>query len=164
VQARLRASSLGDLMLKDGDSLSAPPSNDYHPDLNLYVGQARLVGVGVRAWGWEHDKYRIDPNGPDKPPYDIIDYPGEKDWAHKLGIRLWYSNGRHKACQKLIAHTSSNDSELPQVWRDVLSPAYAEMGYDGHNQVDREATSDEEVLEFVNLARELFDQRVASRL
>lgn len=107
VQERLRASSLGDLMLKDGDSLSAIRTSDYYPDLDLFVGGARLVGVGVRAFGWEDDKRRIDPNGSDKPPYDIIDYPGEKDWIHQLDIKLWYSNGKQEACQTITAYTSS---------------------------------------------------------
>ncbi|HSH18457.1 MAG TPA: hypothetical protein VK978_03665 [Candidatus Saccharimonadales bacterium] len=48
VQERLRSSSVGVLMLQDGDSLSAVPSDGYRPDLDLFVGQAKLVAVRMR--------------------------------------------------------------------------------------------------------------------
>jgi len=162
VQQRLRDSSLGDLMLKDGDSLSAMQTDDYQPELGLFVGQAKLLHAQVVAWGWDYDKRRVDPSGPDKPPYTIIGYPGEKDWIHQLDVSLWYSNEEHEASQTVTAYTTSASAgTLPSMLRDVVAPAYAEQGYEGHNQVSRPAHSDDEVLAFVALARELFDARIA---
>lgn len=161
IQDRLRQSSLGDLLLQDGETLSAHHSMDGHyPELNLFIGQAKLIAVTVRAWGWEYDKRRINPNGPTTPPYDIIDYPGEKDWLHELDVMLWYSNDEHTASQTITAITGSrNAGTLPKVSRDVASMSYAETGYEGHNQVSRPAKSEEEVLDFVTIAKELFDTR-----
>jgi len=163
IQERLRASLLGDLMLKDGDSLSASPTDEHHPDLDLYVGQAELIQAGVRAWGWEYDKHRIDPDGPTEPPYDIIDYPGEKDWIHQLDIKLWYFDADELACQTVTVYTSSITAGTSSVVsRKVLALTYVVTaeGYEGHNQVLRTAQSEEEVLAFVDLARELFNTQV----
>lgn len=157
VQDRLRASSLGDLMLQDGDTLSIPTPNDYYPDLDLYVGEARLTHVTLRAWGWDFDKHRIDPNGSGKSPYDVIEYPGEKDWSRQLDVSLHYANEAHQtAAQTITMQTGSTSAGiLPSAVRDVYAMDYAETGYEGHNQVYRTATSGEEVMNFVNLVKEL---------
>lgn len=161
VQECLRSSSVGDLMLSDGDTLSAVSTSDHYPELGLFIGQAELVGVEVRAWGWEDRKCRIDPNGPKQAPYDLIYYPGEKDWMHELDIILIYSDGKNTAYQTIAASTSSDRAgTLPMMSRDVSAMAYAETGYEGHNQVSRPTKDDDEVLEFVTLARELFDARI----
>lgn len=160
VQQRLRESAFGDLMLQDGDTLSAPTTSEHHPDLNLFVGQAQLWGVTVRAWSWEYDKHRINPNGPDKPPYDIIKYPGEKDWTKQLDVSLHYTNGKQTASQTVTIQTGSmHAGQLPSASRDVSASAYAETGYEGHNQTWRACKDEEEVMQFISLAKELFDTR-----
>lgn len=161
IQEKLRASSIGDLLLKDGDTLSAPGNHEYYPDLRLYVGKAALIGVSVRAWGWEYDKHRINPNGPDKPPYDIIYYPGEQDWTRQLDISLHYSNGNQAASQTVTTQTgSSSAGHLPSVSRDVSAMAYAETGYEGHNQAWRNAQSTSEIEDFVALAKDVIENTV----
>ncbi|HSH18458.1 MAG TPA: hypothetical protein VK978_03670 [Candidatus Saccharimonadales bacterium] len=85
----------------------------------------------------------------------MIAYPGELDWTHQLDVKLWYSNGKNTACQTVTAFTSSTSTgELPLMSRDVSAAAYAETGYEGHNQSELRATSDEEVLEFIAIAAE----------
>jgi hypothetical protein len=156
VQDKLRTSSLGDLLLKDGDTLSMPGGHERYPDIGLYVGRVALTKVGVRAWGWEDDKYRIDPNGPNKPPYDIIIYPGEKDWTRQLDISLHYSDGSQAASQTITAQTGSTSAgHAPSVSRSVFALAYAESGYERHNQVWRSARNSEEIEDFVSLVRNL---------
>ena len=156
IQEKLRESSIGDILLKDGDTLSVPGNHEHYPDLGLYVGRSALVGVNVRAWGWEFDKHRIDPNGPNKPPYDIVFYPGEQDWTRQLDISLFYSNESQTASQRITTQTGSTSAgQLPSVSRSVSAMAYAETGYEGHNQVWRDARDASEVEEFVALARQL---------
>ena len=160
VQQRLRATSLGDLLLKHGETLSGPAAGGYYPDLGLYIGQAELEGVSVRAWGWEHDKYRINPEASEKPPYDVIEYPGEIDWSRQLDISLHYTNARQTARQTISMQTGSNEAgQLPAAFRDVSAMAYAESGYGGHNQLWRSAHSEEEVAVFIALARDLINDR-----
>jgi hypothetical protein len=161
-QQRLRESSLQDLLLKDGATLSARPASDHYQELGLFVGKANLAGVAVRAWLWEYPKRRVDPSSPKTGPYEVINYQGELDWQHQLDISLEYTAGEQTAWQVLSAHTGSLEvGELPDMSRDVVATAYREMGYEGHNQKWREAKSEGEVLAFVELARELFVARQA---
>jgi hypothetical protein len=158
LQDRLRSGSLADLMLEDGDTLSSPAPSEYHHDLNLYIGQAQMTGVTLRAWLWEYDKHRIDPNGPDKSPFDVISYPGEKDWTHQLDIMLHYKNETYTATQTITMQTGSmHAGKLPSISRDVSAAVYAEQGYEGHNQVYRDTKNAEEASAFITLARELFE-------
>jgi hypothetical protein len=135
----------------------------YFPELNLFVGNSPLVGVDMRVWGWEYEKRRIDPTGPTEPPYKIVEYPGEKDWIRQIDIRLWYGDAQHSACQEVSVSTSSErEGAVPSISRDVVAPAYAETGYEGHNQRALRTTTDHQVLEFVALARDLLAQRVVT--
>lgn len=159
IQERLRASGIGDLMLRDGDSLSAVGDGGYHEDLELYVGGSNLIAVEVRAWGWTFAKYRINPDGPQQPPYDVLTYPGEKDWSRKLDVRLWYSNAKHSAAQEIGVTASSLRSEVPSFERNVVALAYAETGYEGHNGAWRGASDEREVVDFLRIAQDLFAAR-----
>lgn len=156
VDERLKRSSFSQLLLPDGASLSASPPNEYHHDLGLFVGDAELVKVWVRAWGWKEEKYRKDPNGPDKPPFDIIRFPGEEDWVRQLDISLHYQKGIDTASQTITSYDSSCKAGLPSLSRDVYASAYAETGYEGHNQAFIDDRSEDQVLEFLAIARELF--------
>jgi hypothetical protein len=153
VEQKLKKLSISDLLLKDGDSLSADPPNRYWGDLDLYVGKAQVIQSDVRTWGWDYD---IGGNSI-KPGEDSREVGS---WGRQIDIRLWYSSEEQEAAQKVSVQTWSYTGELPEVVRDVTAPAYAEMGYEGHNQKIRDAKNDEEVLEFIELARELFEARV----
>lgn len=90
VEAKMRTLGLDDIMLQDGDTLSYPEPNPYRPDLGLFIGEAKLEGVTVRALGLEYDKFRFNPYAPKTSPHEVIEYPGEKDWLHHLDIKLHY--------------------------------------------------------------------------
>jgi hypothetical protein len=155
-ETRLRNSSVSDLMLQEGDSLSMPNGGDRYPDLDLFVGNAVLTKVTVMVRVDQYQKMRIIDDGTG-PPYDVYKFDGENDWRRKLCMVLHYSNKQDRtATQTIAASTGSNEpGQLPDLSRDIRSSSYAEMGYDGHNQKGREAHNDEEVLGFVALAREL---------
>lgn len=159
LQTKLRDTHFGDLLLADGDTLSIA-TDRYYPDLDLFVGKAEMTGVGIRAYGWEENKWRIYSGGPQEPPYDVIRYPGEKDWSRELEIRLSYSNGKERASQIIAVSTSSRGAgQTPLIVRLVSAPAYAETGYEGHSRVYKR-DSDEAVTEFIELASEVFTQRI----
>src|SRR4051794_13187641 len=89
VEEQLRESCYADLLLKDGDSLSAKQPDKYWGDLGLYIGQATPTEVEVQSWCWDLD----DNHQPIKPV-------GTKEpslWGRQLDIRLWYSNGDQSA-------------------------------------------------------------------
>jgi hypothetical protein len=159
VRERLKKSSFSDLMLKNGDTLSELPPDQYHNDLGLYIGTTPLHTVEICAWKQERDKYRIDPNGPKQPPFNVIEYPGEKDWRRSLDIKLWYGRGK-EVFESLRVDTDSDDpGSLPYFSSKVFATAYAEMGYSGHHWQGREARDQTEVLDFVALARKIFKDR-----
>lgn len=159
-QNMLQTGSFSDLMLMEGDSLSLPQSHPHFPELNLFVDETNLVGVSIRVWKWEYDKFRIDPNGPQEPPYEVIEWPGEKDLQYELDILLHYHKDENTASQIMSIQTGSlSAGKLPTMSRDVYSNEYAETGYEGHNQVGRPAESEDEVFEFIAMARDLFDKR-----
>ena len=156
VQEKLMSIGMGDLLLKDGDSLSSHDS-EYYPDLDLRIGSAKLIGTSVRAWGSEYPKKRRGDVGP---PYEVFSYPGENDWRRQLDIILVYSNGKELAQQTISVQTSSSQAgRLPHVYRDVWAAAYAETGYEGHDQIYRNAKNDEEVYEFLAIASELISSK-----
>lgn len=161
-QSRLRESGFGDTVLKNGDTLSASEIDGHHPDLGLIVGKAELYAAGITALEWRDNKWRIDPDGSQHPPYNIIRCPGEFDWARQLDIWLAYKDGGQTAWQAITVYTSSRSAGLvPSISRSVNSVAYFETGYEGHNRIHRDDFSEETVMEFISLAEELYNSRIA---
>lgn len=157
---RLRQSSLKDLLLKSGESLSVTQPDDHYPDLDLVVGKASISAVSLTHWNWQEKKWRVDPNGPQKAPYKIIKYPGEFDWAREIDINIWFSNGINTAAQKLSVYNSSwIAGRILQITRSVYAPDYFETGYEGHNYKYRTFKDEKEIMFFVELVRELFEKR-----
>lgn len=157
---RLAQSSLRDLLLQPGESLSVPQPDDHYPDLGLVVGKTPLSEVGLTHLGWQERKWRIDPDGPKIPPFKIIEYPGESDWMREIDISIWFGKGINRAVQRLSLYdTSRNAGVIPQISRVIYAPEYAETGYEGHNRKSRHFKDEAEVMFFVNLSRELFDKR-----
>lgn len=168
ILGRLRASGIGDLMLRDGDSLSDPDGGDYRQDLGLYAEVANMVNVTLRIFqwelpkhriNWELPKHRINPEGPRRPPYDILTYPNEKDWIRRIDIRFLYADSGHAAMPDIGVTASSTQSGMPYFARRVIVPLYSETGYEGHSHLWRPAKDDAEVDEFLTLAKELFALR-----
>ena len=125
----------------------------------MFVGDANLIAVELRVWEWEFDKCRSDPKGPSRPPYEVLTYPGEKDWTRRLDVRLWHAGSGREAAQEVGVTTSSARAEMPYFERNVVAPAYAETGYEGHSSVWRVASDDAEVSDFLALVRDLFAAR-----
>lgn len=159
---RLRQSSLRDLLLEDGQSLSAQPQpHPRQPDLGLIVGEAPLQEVTIFHRYWDEDKVRlIKKDPPEVPPYNVIEYPGEKDWTREIGIEIWFGNDKKSVAQQLIVWDSSTHAgEMPSVTRNLYSSEYAETGYEGHDHESRSFRDQEEAMFFINLTRELFMKR-----
>ncbi|MEI6850878.1 MAG: hypothetical protein WCK26_02845 [Candidatus Saccharibacteria bacterium] len=135
----LKESDINDLLLKDGDTLSITDTNDYFPDINLFVGDTPIKAVSLRAWGWKLEK---------------------NNWMRQLDIGLHYSDDIQTATQLISIHTSSNRSgELPFITRSIHAAEYAETGYEGHSAVGRQVSNENEAIQFIRLAEVLFDSR-----
>ena len=158
VLERLQRTSASELLLGEGESLSAVSPSDYQPDLGLFVGEAKLTHVEIAAAGWDYDKVRKHPD-----TEEFIEFPGEQDWLRQVSVRLWYAQDGRRAFQKLTLQAQSGVGEAyPKLFRDVYTPAYAEMGYDGHNQVHQTMMAEEDVTAYLDLVRGLLEDRQAS--
>jgi hypothetical protein len=152
VEARLMSSGASGLLLKKGDSLSDDKTDRYYrPDLGLYIGQARLIGSRVVAWGWDYDDKdnRTEPENAAR-------------WDRKLDIGLLYSNGKEEARQEICVQAWSDDSPrtMPELSRIVRAPAYSSMGYSGHKYKERRVRRHKEIINLVDLARAMFEARI----
>lgn len=159
---RLNQSTLRDLLLESGQSLSAQPQpHPRQPDLGLTVGEAPLQKVTISHRYWDDNKIRLvkqDP--PEIPPYNVIEYPGERDWTREIGIEIWFGNDRKSVAQQLkVWDSSTHAGEMPSITRTLYSPEYFETGYEGHDHKSRPFRNQEETMSFVDLARELFMKR-----
>lgn len=169
LQARLRDTvifpTLGQIMLVDGDSLSAVPPNDLQQDLDLYVADENLRAVSVRAWGTECPKSRFVSVAGERPRDNYVVFEGETDRERKLTVGLHYGDRPQSARQTLSLTTGTeNAGQLPVFFRDVFAPAYADvgnMGYSGHNEKWQSAGSgsEDEALQFVHMVGRLFAER-----
>jgi hypothetical protein len=151
LESLLSSYSFSDLLLKEGDSLSADPPDKYWTDLNLYIGQAKPFATEIRAWGADMDsEQKLVILGGDEPV--MI-------WGRQLEVKVWYTNGDQTAGQAIGVQTWSYHGDTPRFHRSVSAPAYAEMGYEGHNNKVRDAENEQEVLDFTELVRRLFEKR-----
>jgi hypothetical protein len=161
VEQRLRSSSFGGLLLKEGASL-AGSDGEINFDLDLVAGDAELVAVELCARGGEFPKVRASAQTALNPS-KIVEFPGQQDWTRQIDIRLWYRSGDQVACQELSLFTSSLDEGYePTLTRDVVSLTYEELGYEGLNAAMFEGATNRQIREFLQVARQLFEQRVVS--
>ena len=140
VLERLRQSSLTDLLLPAGASLSIYDGGNYFPDLGLVASDDLLREVGLTALGW------------DFAPADNGGMPG---WGRELELSLWYGRKIDTLDVKQVLSLQAFDSRDPTISRSVWAAAYAETGYEGHHQQLRSA-SGRDVLFFLDLIKELF--------
>lgn len=161
IHDRLQATAASALLLDEGESLSARQPNDYWPDLKLNASAETLKWVSMRAWGWEYEKVRINPEGPNVPPYDVLTFPGQTDWSRQLDICLGYANEQQTAHLTVSSSTSSmRAGQTPMLSRDVHAMAYAETGYEGHNQNLIQAT-EADIIAFGGICRYILQNKAA---
>lgn len=140
VLTRLRSSSLSDLILPAGTSLSIEDGGDYFPDLNLTADDELLCEIGLTALGWEFST-DADPKAP--------------AWGREIDLSLWYGRNQQPQAKQVFSLQAYDGRARLSIARDVWAFAYAETGYEGHNQQYR-AISNAEASFFVQLLSELF--------
>ena len=139
---RLRQSSLADLLLDYGESLSAENPDEHFPDIDLTVGFATRRSVGVQAYGF--DKI---PTQEAKKPY----------WQRELSIVFFYGNNDANARHLVtISDYLPTQGELPLLSRSVWAPRYNSQEYEGHNRTSRSCRDEGEANFFIDLVRDLY--------
>jgi hypothetical protein len=136
VQARLRASSIGSLLIPDGGSLGAEGDTA----LDFRVGDAEITSVGLQAWC---------ANEP------IIVNDIEWDGAY-LAILLHYQKDSEKATQKIAMNSKLITLAPMKAWRSLSVLSYFETGYEGHGLKVLEDIPPDTADEFLGLVEELY--------
>lgn len=153
---RLQQSSLRDMLLQEGESFSMPGGNERYSVIGMVMGESPIRSVVLTHSDWQDEKWRVDPDGPNLPPFRIIYYPGEYDWGREIELSLWFGE-KQEAAQKLSVYDGSRRAgEMFDITRSVFVPEYFETGYEGHNRKSRPFKTQEEAMFFISLVDELF--------
>lgn len=153
VMAMLQAAGLGRALAADDEQLAIESDGAYYPVLDAKKVGARLVGVGLRVWGWDDKKY-VFTNGPDE-LFDhkkhILRYPGNETIARRqVELQFSYITANDISVSESISlHIDSHTGS--SIHRSIWMPAYAETGYEGHGGAELDDCSDTDVAAFGDL-------------
>lgn len=139
---KLRKSSLADLVLGFGESLSAEDPDEHFPDLGLTVEFATRKSVGVQAYGFD----KVPAPGAEK-PY----------WQRELSVVIFYGNDDTSAKHIItISDYLPTQGELPLLSRNIWAPKYNSQEYEGHKRASRSCKDEVEAMFFIGLVRDLY--------
>ena len=146
-----------DLLADDDEQLAMPSDGEYHPILDAKKTDARLVGVGLRVWGWDDEKY-VFTNGSNE-SYDMsrhfLMYPSdEKTHRRQLEISFSYSHSSAGNIVESVSLALGSGGET-SIYSQLYMSAYAETGYEGHGGRSSQNVSDGDMAAFGDLVAEI---------
>lgn len=149
----LKAISVGSVLADDEDQLAIPSDGEYYPVLDFRKQDAKLVGVGLRVWGWDDQKY-IFTNSKDEKydyPRHLLVYPSdEKSSSRQLELSFGYVSGSSTRFTESVSLNLSSRGSV-SISSKVWAMEYAETGYEGHGGTSRQKLTDEEIGAFGDL-------------
>jgi len=172
LMAEIQESPFADLLAAPDEQLAIESDGSYYPVLDVRKEKGRLVGVGLRAWGWNNDKIRWTKPREAGPPYEYKEYPGQKDEMRQLEIAMSYQVGRETVTEDLSLYFGTTSGTI-RASSQLHMMVYAETGYEGHGGKGRSGVSEEDAYWFLDfIARhvgerpksvaELLDERLAT--
>lgn len=159
---QLKSTKAGELLTADDEQLAIESNGEYYPILDMRKDQADLVGVGLRVWGWNHEKYTFIDSGENQrnPQRDILRYPaGEKLAQRQLEITFIYvgrqqsKDGSNRFNESVSLMVDEHGSAA--LSRSVWAMAYSETGYEGHKHASLNAIEESDVAVFGDLVAEM---------
>ena len=154
---KLRALSVGAILAGEDEQLAIESDGEYYPVLDMRKQNAKLVGVGLRAWGWDDAKYGFTKKvgEPYKYPKHALVYPSdEKSCTRQLELSFAYRNDQSTIFTESISLYLS-DSGSATISSQVWAMAYAETGYEGHGGSSFQTPTDEDIAAFGDLIAEI---------
>lgn len=159
---RLQTIKAGELLTGDDEQLAIKSNGEYYPILDMRKSQADLAGVGLRVWGWDHEKYVFTDIDAEKkaPKRDYLTYPADEKLAQRqFEINFIYAS--HSAAKdgsdqfsESISLTIS-ESGGSSLSRSISSMVYAETGYEGHNHATLKDIQESDIAAFGDLVAEI---------
>jgi hypothetical protein len=156
VLATLSQTRAGELLAEQDAQLAIKSDGSHYPILDIKKSDSELVGVSIRTWGWNDEKY-VFTNADDE-AYDstkhVLRFPSDEKAARRsLDLNFTY---QHTECGQFSesislsidcfggAHFSSS------IWMMT----YAETGYEGHGGKTVYDLTDEDIVAFGSLIAE----------
>lgn len=154
--AEIENGPIAQLLAAPDQQLAMPSDGSYYPILDVRKENGRLIGIGLRVWGWDDEKWRYIDNN-EKPPYNIRKYPGEIDKTRQLEIAMSYRVGRETVTEELSLHFGT--AGYIRASSQLHMAAYAETGYEGHGGKGTSNLDDEAVYWFLDfIAKHVGDE------
>lgn len=154
VEERIKSSPLARLLLPEGASLLEPYWYGVKPKNDLIVGEVEPKGVQLRGWG-----FNVSESG-EHIIYGPID-GSTREWSRTLEIMIGYGLKEDDfiSARQILTTSAYDEMPVPILHRDVWAASRAEMGYGGHNELEAEEVTPEDIQTFTQLAQELFEAR-----
>lgn len=154
----LAASPFGRLLAAPDEQLAIESDGSYYPVLDIRKESGVFLGMGLRAWGWDEDKWRHTDVGEDY-PREFKEYPGEKDKTRELELAMSYRVGRETVTETITLYFGTTPSGTFRASSQLHMMAYAETGYEGHGGKGIGRISDEDAYWFLDfIARHVGDE------
>lgn len=159
---KLKSINAGELLTADDEQLAIESNGEYYPILDIRKDRADLIGVGLRVWGWDHEKYICTDSTEETRDFkkDLLVYPSDEKMAQRqLEITFMYYD--HQAPKdgsscfnESISLTVSEHGE-PSLTRSISSMVYAETGYEGHKHQSLKSIEEADIAAFGDLVAEI---------
>lgn len=160
--AEIEIGPFAGLLAAADEQLAMPSDGSRHPKLDVRKENGRLIGIGLRAWGWCDEKWRrVDVD--EEYPQGIKRYPGEVDKRRQLEIAMSYRVGRETVTEELSLHVGTTG--YARISSQLHMIAYAETGYEGHGGKGTSDLSDEDMYWFLDfVAKHVGDEPKSVRM
>lgn len=157
VLEKLKTINAGSVLSAEDEQLAIESNGEYYPVLDIRKQNSELVGVSLRAWGWDDAKYVFTNNEDEQYEYSkhVLVYPSdEKSSIRQLEISFSYDDeesGEFSESVSLYISPNGAATISSKVW----AMAYAETGYEGHKRVSLDSPTDEDIAAFGDLVAEI---------
>jgi hypothetical protein len=145
-EKRLRSSSFSKIVLAENESLSQQPPEALYPDLDMFVGNAQPVAVGIRAW-------RLVPGDRE---------PSEENNTYRLSIEVCYEKNTTEVWESIRLELNPRRQGTPGLYRRLLAAKYLNndpTDYKGHSHQSLNGVQPKNIKEFLAIFSELYEKR-----
>lgn len=157
VLERLGAIAAGSLLAGEDEQLAIPSAGEYYPVLDIRKQNSALVDVGLRVWGWDDPKIIFTNREGEQykhPEHELVYPSDETSSTRQLELSFDYrdaSAGNYS--ESITLHLPANGSAA--ISRNIWAMAYAETGYEGHDQQALDNLTDDDIAAFGHLIAEI---------
>ena len=152
IYTNIAASRIGSVLTRADEQLAIPSNGEHYPVLDLRKDHSALVGVSIRAWGWDYDKIRYTDTDRTEitypRPYKI--YEDSSDVARQMDVTFHYDCDGHIFSESICMYGSSMAPDNITVRNNVWIADYAETGYEGNGKNEANPLTDEAIYEYLD--------------